>query len=334
MRTATSLALCALALLASEGVARAQTLTKLTSQPPTPLQITFLLTDGTVLGQSAVRPRDWYSLSPDAGGNYAGGAWTNAASIPTPWGYAPSAFASAVLADGRLLIEGGEYNGGGGLALTNLGGLYDPVADAWTPLAPPPGWDYIGDSPSLVLPGGQFLIGRKLDEQVAMLDPATMQWTLMGSWGKSDFNSEEGWTLMPDGSVLTYDVLNAPNAEHYLPWLGMWLSGHRHGRRPALGARGSQDQVPGRLLLPPGRDGPRHPATRRHRLRHRLGQGQRARPHVDLHARPERHDARLVDARARLSRRGLGRGHERRPLAERQRARQRRRHGQPLRVRR
>jgi hypothetical protein len=31
--------------------------------------------------------------------------------------------------------------------------------------------------------------------------------------GKSDFNAEEGWTLLADGSVLTMDVKNAPNSE-------------------------------------------------------------------------------------------------------------------------
>ena len=52
----------------------------------------------------------------------------------------------------------------------------------------------------------------------------TLQWTLLGNAGKSDFNSEEGWTLMPDGTILTADVLDAPNSERYLPDQGMWVS--------------------------------------------------------------------------------------------------------------
>ena len=36
------------------------------------------------------------------------------------------------------------------------------------------------------------------------LDPATLTWTLLGNTGKSDFNAEEGWTLLPDGTVFTF----------------------------------------------------------------------------------------------------------------------------------
>jgi hypothetical protein len=165
---------------------------------------------------------DWYSLRPDATGNYVDGTWTELASIPAEWAYSPSAFASAVLADGRVVIVGGEFNAGK-FALTNLGAIYDPVRNAWERLEAPPGWANIGDSPSVVLPGGQFLVGRKLDDQVAMLDPVTLKWTLMGSRNKRDFNAEEGWTLMPDGTVLTVDVKGAPNSERYLPSKGEWI---------------------------------------------------------------------------------------------------------------
>ena len=136
-------------------------------------------------------------------------------------GYVPDDFASAVLADGRVVITGGEYNNGQ-FALTNLGAVYDPIANTWTPLAAPPGWDFIGDSPSVVLPDGRFVVGRKLDMQVAALDPTTLTWTLLGSIGKSDFNAEEGWTLLPDGTVFTFDVLNAPNSEIYNPSTQTW----------------------------------------------------------------------------------------------------------------
>jgi hypothetical protein len=42
--------------------------------------------------------------------------------------------------------------------------------------------------------------------------------------GKSDFNAEEGWTLMPDGSILTYDVKHAPHSERYIPSQQKWVS--------------------------------------------------------------------------------------------------------------
>jgi len=164
---------------------------------------------------------DWFKLTPDESGHYVTGTWSQIASLPA--GYAPEFFASAVLADGRVVIVGGEYNSGT-FVLTNQAAIYDPVADTWTSLAAPAGWDYIGDSPSVVLPNGQFLVGRKLDTLMAVLDPATLLWSALGSAGKSDFNAEEGWTLLPDGSILTIDVKNAPNSERYIPSTGTWIS--------------------------------------------------------------------------------------------------------------
>jgi len=37
-----------------------------------------------------------------------------------------------------------------------------------------------------------------------------MTWTAAGYTGKNDFNAEEGFTLMPDGTVLTFDVKKHP----------------------------------------------------------------------------------------------------------------------------
>jgi hypothetical protein len=207
-------------LVACCSLSQAQTVTRLNHQPPDGAGITFLLTDGTVLAQG-YNDRDWWKLTPDITGSYVNGTWTQVASLAS--NYSPDAFASQTLADGRVLIEGGEYNFGQ-FTLTNLGAVYDPAANTWTPLTPPSGWDYIGDSPSSMLPNKHFLIGRKLDMQMAELDPTTMIWTAMGSTGKADFNAEEGWALMPDGTILTADVLANPNSERYLPSEQMWIS--------------------------------------------------------------------------------------------------------------
>jgi hypothetical protein len=206
--------------LAAFSQLQAQTLTNLTHQPPDGAEIAMQLTDGTVLVQG-YQGQDWYKLTPDINGSYINGTWTQVASLES--NYDPYAMAEAVLADGRVLIEGGEYNFGS-FSFTNLGEVYDPVANTWTPLTPPTGWDYIGDSPCAVLPNGDFLIGRKFDMQMAELNPSTMTWTAMGSSGKSDWNAEEGWELMPDGTILTVDVLNNPNSERYIPSLQEWVS--------------------------------------------------------------------------------------------------------------
>ena len=198
----------------------AQTLTSLKNQPPDGAGISFLLTDGRVLTQGNGES-DWAILTPDDSGSYVNGTWKQAASLPS--GYVPDAFASAVFADGRVVISGGEYNNNQ-FAFTNLGAIYDPVADTWTKLGHPKGWYWIGDSPSAVLPDGRFLVGQKFYKHDAYLDPKTLQWTEMGDAGKRDFNAEEGWTLMPDGSVLTFDVKAAPHSERYIPSQQKWVS--------------------------------------------------------------------------------------------------------------
>lgn len=201
-------------------VSQAQTLQTLAHQPPDGAGIAFLMTDGTVIVQGNGES-DWAKLTPDKSGSYVNGTWKTIASLPA--GYVPDAFASAVLADGRLIIEGGEYNNGQ-FAFTNMGAVYDPVKDTWTTQKPPKGWGFIGDSPSAVLPDGRFLLGSKFDRRVAVLDPKTLTWTDLTSAGKHDRNAEEGWTLMPDGSVLTYDVTKAPHSERYLPSQDKWVS--------------------------------------------------------------------------------------------------------------
>jgi hypothetical protein len=204
------------------GTVLAQTLTRLKNQPPDGIIYTFQLTDGTVMAQGG-NCADWWKLTPDNTGSYVNGTWTQLASLPS--GYAPYATASAVLADGRLLLEGGEYSDcGAEFTLTNQGAIYDPVANTWTAVTPPKNWDYIGDSPSLVLPNGDYVIGNKLTKQMRELNPKTMKWTSLPSTGKKDFDAEEGWTLLADGSILTADVKDAPNSEIYTPSAKKWVT--------------------------------------------------------------------------------------------------------------
>ena len=199
----------------------AQTLTPLVNQPPDGINLAFLLTDGTVMAQDYIYPDRWWKLTPDINGSYVNGTWKRLANLE----YAPSASASAVLADGRVLIEGGEYTGiKFDFTLTNQGAIYDPTCDCWTTVQPPENVDHIGDSPSVVLPNGKFLLGPKLTEQMTEFDPKTMKWIKINAAGKSDFNAEEGWTLLPNGTVITADVKNAPNSEIYTPSIKTWAS--------------------------------------------------------------------------------------------------------------
>jgi hypothetical protein len=212
-RPTASIVLCFLLFIASFD-SRAQSLIPLNNQLPNGVNYSMLLTDGTVMVQDGTLPNQWWKLTPDINGSYLNGTWTQLASLPVS--YSPDANASAVLADGRVLVIGGEYSDPNlDFTLTNEGAIYDPRTDTWSALAPPPGFANIGDSPSVVLPDGRFLLGDKLTRQVSAFDPHTMSWTNLGSEDKNDFNAEEGWTLLPNGKVLTLDVKNAPKAEVY-----------------------------------------------------------------------------------------------------------------------
>ena len=114
--------------------ASAQSWEALVQQPPFSASNPLLLTDGTVIAHDGCVP-DWWRLTPDAFGSYVNGSWTPIASLPA--GYEPLYFASAVLPDGRVIVEGGEYNSCVPV-WSNLGAIYDPLADSWTPVDRPP----------------------------------------------------------------------------------------------------------------------------------------------------------------------------------------------------
>ena len=204
-------------MLSGQGVVTA-TWTTLRNAPPEGLQLCLLLTDASLLCQAT---QNWYRLTPSLTGSYIEGAWTLYTNFPAT--YIPEAFASAVLADGRVAIMGGEntpVNGSFSFTLSNGGLIFDPATRLWQPLQPPPAtaspnhWQCIGDAPASLLADGRWLIGSKLYQDAAVLDPKTLTWSAITAPGKIDvINSEEGWTLLADGSVFTVDVSNAPFSE-------------------------------------------------------------------------------------------------------------------------
>ena len=195
----------------------------------------MLLTDGTVIAQSVYSAltatgwdlNTWWKLTPDAFGSYVNGTWSQIASLPN--GYAPMYYGSAVLPDGRVIIQGGEYQVIDGQPVTvwqTNGAIYDPVKDEWTAVAPPTGWTFIGDAVSTVLADGRFLLSDDWS-QTAIFNPASLTWTTYATTGKADFYDEEGWTLLPSGKVLTVDTNNAAaltNSEILDPSTGAWTS--------------------------------------------------------------------------------------------------------------
>jgi hypothetical protein len=228
--------------------AGAQTWTKIKHQPTFQTDTALLLTDGTVMMHEIMSP-NWWRLTPDKTGGYLKGKWSKLASMQSSYG--PLYFASQLLPDGRVLIEGGEYNLGS-QSETNLGAIYDPTINTWTPVNPPAGWTNIGDSPAIILPDGTFLLGNAFLTQMAAFNPASFSWSFVGS-GKKDVFSEEGWALLPDNSVLTVDTENGTQAEKYLPSSSTWVSaGSTKVVLPNNGGLGIVPEMGPILLLPNG----------------------------------------------------------------------------------
>ena len=196
-------------------------------QPHNPL----MLTDGRIFfhdGAGAV-PSYWYTLTPDINGSYLNGTLTQVAA--TDPSYSPLYFSSQVLPDGRVLIEGGEYNMNNSV-WTNVGSIYDPVANTWTLRTPPTGWTEIGDAQSIMLADQTYMqadccnSGPKFALMVAPYTDGS--WTAFTGQGKADSYDEEGFTLLPNGNVLTVDAnlrSNLTNSEIYTPSTHTWATG-------------------------------------------------------------------------------------------------------------
>src|SRR5580704_3195582 len=221
-----SLLLASLALASIAGAQKWTTVNKLPNIGPGAMA---LLTDGRVIihdesGNTGTWG-NWWTLTPDNKGNYTTGTWKKVATMPS--GYGPLYFGSVVLPDGRYIIEGGEYNDGNSV-WTNLGAIYDPVKNKWTPVNPPAGWTTIGDAQSVILPttAGTYMQANCCSIQMALFNPTTLKWTATGA-GKADWNDEEGWTLLPNGNVLTVDAYvnsgsGKNNSEIYNTAKGTW----------------------------------------------------------------------------------------------------------------
>jgi len=135
-------------------------------------------------------------------GSYVNGTWSQLPSMPG--GYNPLYFASAILPDGRMIVEGGEYLGGTP-TWTNKGAIYNPVTNKWRSVAPPLGWTNIGDAQSNVLANGTFILSQAcqncttsspiLTSDAALFNATGRNWLTIPGQGKNDPNDEESWTL-------------------------------------------------------------------------------------------------------------------------------------------
>ncbi|MFG2874552.1 DUF6603 domain-containing protein [Streptomyces sp. NPDC048337] len=133
--------------------------------------------------------------------------WTPAASLHTP----RSGHQATVLADGRILVTGGDpvlLPGNGRISGRSQASaeIYDPVADTWTPAADMPAGR--GRHRAVRLPTGEVLVvggtsgpsATAAHRSVLRFHPATGRWTATGSLdrGRADFAA----LALADGRVL------------------------------------------------------------------------------------------------------------------------------------
>jgi len=209
-------------LLALPLVGQAQTWTALNHQPTFGVGTILLLKDGRILAENMGNgsgSSNWDIFTPDSTGSYVNGTWSTTGSLPS--GYAPLYFASEVLPNGFVLINGGEYNNGSGV-WTTLGAYWNNKTGAWTAVTPPSGWSTIGDAQSVILNTGQYMLANCCTTQEAIVNYQSKAWASTGT-GKADINDEEGWTLLPGGTLLTVDANDDnTNSELYNPNTGSW----------------------------------------------------------------------------------------------------------------
>ena len=236
MKVFRTLGIALLMTLVWSGIAGAQepftagTWTATSTPPPSAVAHAVLLTDGSVLVNSFFftnHADPWYRLVPDATGSYIHGTWKSAGTLPS--GYNPLYFASSVLPNGQVVVMGGEYNNGGSV-WTTLGAVYNPATNKWTSITSPPGWTTVGDAQSIILPNGKMMMANCCTSQEAILtlSGTTATWANTGT-GKSDWNDEEGWTMLPGGKILTVDAYVPSGCckmgyQIYDPTTGAWTT--------------------------------------------------------------------------------------------------------------
>ena len=215
---------------------------------------------------------NWWRLTPDAKGSYVNGTWSRMPSMPG--GYDPLYFSSAILPDGKMIVEGGEYLGGNPV-WTNRGAIYNPVTNSWKKVAPPAGWTNIGDAQSDVLANGTYMQAQACSQCTSSTPLSSIQFALFNTtgdtWlippavvGKNDPNDEEGWTLEPSGQLLTVDTWLPPTTELFTPSTLAWSFAGNTPRSPVNSPSaeiGPQAEMPGGNVFVVGAGtGPENPA--------------------------------------------------------------------------
>src|SRR5205823_1534938 len=128
---------------------------------------------------------------------------------------------------------------------TNNCQIYDPVANTWTTIAPPPGWSQIGDASCCVLPDGRLMIGALSSTACTIYNPLTDSWSAAGN--KAVKSNEETWVLLPDNTVLTLQCFSPYHGEKYIISTNTWQD---EGSLPVGIVDPAMSEIGAAMLLP------------------------------------------------------------------------------------
>ena len=177
------------------------------------VNLTLLLPNGDLLAHGAGDGNysaNWYMLKPDSQGNYIDGTWTQVASMNVGRLY----FGSVVLPNSDVFVVGGEYSSDGGFSRTAE--TYNPNTNTWTLNAPDP-QAAVGDEEAELLPNGNILVANIENNGTEIYNPTTNTWSAGGNKiYADDVSDEEGWTKLPNGDILTYDIFASIDANKFL----------------------------------------------------------------------------------------------------------------------
>jgi Domain of unknown function DUF11/Kelch motif len=223
------------------------TWTPLTNLAAAGVQRLALLSNGSVIiPRSVTAGTQTQLLTPDASGSYVNGTWSVGAGFTISGRLGSTAI---VLPDGRLMLFGGVDTATG--TEYNDGQIYDPVANTWTSMASFPESTF-GNGPTELLANGQVLAGSTSDPNTYLYNPATNTWSAGPTKLSGDSSLNESWTLLPDGSILSYDVNGNPGeAQRLDPTTMSWVDAGAVPVALEAGISAYQTMGPG-VLLPDG----------------------------------------------------------------------------------
>jgi GEVED domain-containing protein/dockerin type I repeat protein/Kelch motif protein/SdrD B-like protein len=222
--------------------------------PTAGVQTSMLLSNGVVLeaqntapifpgvnGGAPPQQTIWFPYSPTANGSYANGTYGLTSTMNNP----RLGFPAVTLRDGKIFAMGGEYSPTTGFV--NSPEIYDPLTNTWTSVAPiptpltqvanPPSvpplspTSQFGDDPIKILPNGDILAGWFGGGNTYIYNEASNSWrptfgpklhasttNLINTPGAiaTDASDEENWTILPDGSILSYDIFASFDQSKFL----------------------------------------------------------------------------------------------------------------------